>query len=202
MRGAGHCSCPTRSSRGLAALPNPSGASHCGKKPLAFLRAGAEPAGSKVGGGRGKLQPPPKLGILQVVVLGKENWKTKVPNLQLVPGVSEGGWCLGLEAPRRLEHQAWLGWELSQRLFHPPGLPEESSAPRWDLIWGPAPLCLFPALLLVQEHSLSCLLLGVPSPGSPALALPISHPKLEGVEPVWWDHSQLPLPGRSRQHRG
>lgn len=34
------------------------------KKPLAFHQAGAEPVGSKVGGSRGKLQLPPKLGIL------------------------------------------------------------------------------------------------------------------------------------------
>lgn len=171
------------------------------KKPLAFYQAEAEPAGSKVGGGRGKLRPLPSWPYCRWLSLERKTGKQRFP-CSLCWGVSGGGWCLGLEAPKRLEHQAWFGWKLSQRLFHPPGLPEESSAPQQDLLWGPAPAVPVPALLLVQEHSLSCHLPGVPSPGSPALALPISCPKLEGVEPGWWDHSRLPLPGRSHQPHG
>lgn len=46
---------------------------------------------------------------------------------------------MGLEALKRLEHQAGLGWDLSQRFFHPPGLPEESSAAQQDVLWGSNP---------------------------------------------------------------
>lgn len=140
-RGAGRCSCPTQSSRGLAALPDPSGASHCGKTPLAFHQAGAEPAGSEVGGGRGKLQPPPKLGMLQMVVLGKENWKTKVPDLQLVPGVSGGGWCSGLEAPQEAGAPglAWPGAE--PKAFPPSWFPWRIQCSSAGPALGTSPCC-------------------------------------------------------------
>lgn len=192
-----------QSSRGLAALPNPSGASHCGKKPLAFHRAGSEPAGSKVGGGRGKLQPAPRLGILQVVVLGKENWKTKVPDLQLVPGVSGGGWCSGLEVPQEAGAPGlpWSGAE--PKAFPPSWFTWRIQCPSAGPALGTSPHCACsPPCSCDRSVPCPATSRGSHSSGSPTLALPISCPKLEGVEPVWWDHSQLPLPRRSCQHHG
>lgn len=74
-------------------------------------------------------------------------------------------------SPKRLEHRAWLGWELSQRLFHPPGLPEESSAPQQDLLWGPAP-----AVPVPRPAPGAGTFLVLPPPGGPTAWAPLPFP--------------------------
>lgn len=157
---------------------------------------------AKQGVAKVSCSPLPSWAYCRWLSLERKTGKQRFLTCSLCQGV-RGGWCLGLEAPKRLEHQACLGWELSQRLFHPPGLPEESSAPQQDLFWGSIPAVPVP-LPCSWCRSIPCPATsrGSHSSGSPALSLSISCPKLEGVEPVWWDHSQLPLPGRSCQHCG
>lgn len=102
-----------------------------------------------------------------------------------MPGVSGGGWCLG--APGL----AWLGAE-------PKAFPPSWFTWRIQCLSAPAlgtsPCCAC-SLPCSWHRSIPCPATSWEShsPGSPALALPISCPKLEGVEPVWWDRSQLPL---------
>lgn len=79
--------------------------------------------------------------------------------------------------PRRLEHQAWLGWELSQRLFHPPGLPGEPSAPWQDLLWGPAPAVPVPCP--APDAGAFPVL---PPPGGPTARAPLPLPFLSPAQ--------------------
>lgn len=111
-RESGCSFCSMRSSSlGLAALPNTLRVSCCREKPLMRVSIGLRQSLPEAGavGGQGVASAPgpiqgPSHGDAVVAVLGKENWKTSLPDPQLVLGrlgVPGGGWCLALEAPWR-----------------------------------------------------------------------------------------------------
>lgn len=87
---------------------------------------------------------------------------------------------MGLEAPKTLEHQAWLGWDLSQRLFHPPGLPEESSAAQQDVLWGSTPAVPVPRP--APDTGAFPIL---PPPGGPTARAPLPFPCPSAAQ-NWW----------------
>lgn len=192
---SGCSSCSVRSSSlGPAALPDPPRVSRCREKPLLKVSIGlglslleAKPgAGRRVAGGQGVAAahgPIPQPVMLWVAVLGKENWKTNDPDLQLVLGEA-GGWKLPREEwPAVAGGLAWLGAlpKASPATWFTRGTLCPSAGPVFgDWHRQRLPPAMFPAL---EHHP------AVPPPAVPAarvcsaLALPVSCPKLEGVEP-------------------
>lgn len=200
-RESGCFSCPARSSGlGPAALSDPPEGTPLQRKafPEGFHRAGAEPAGNEVGGavgGQGVAAAPgpvPQPAMLRVAVLGKENWKTNVPDPQPeLGGVPGGGKRSELEAPPPggIPPAGWsTGLDLvgskaegfSTRLVHRDNPVPLCGTCLRELV--PSSACRPPAVLPPQEHRPA-----MPPPGGPAarappaLALPIFCPKLEGV---------------------
>lgn len=169
-RESGCSSCSVwSSSLGLAALPNALRVSDCREKPLmrvsiglgqSLLEAKWGAAGSQ--GVAAAPGPVPQLVMLWVAVLGKENWKTDIPDPQLVLGrlgVPGGGWCLALEAPWRCNtggcspRLRLLG---AEPMAPPqPGLPGEPGASLWDLPLGTGPGSTSPCLPCFPHRSIT-----------------------------------------------
>lgn len=202
-RESGCFSCPARSSGlGPAALSDPPEGTPLQRKafPEGFHRAGAEPAGNEVGGavgGQGVAAAPgpvPQPAMLQVAVLGKENWKTNVPDPQPeLGGVPGGGQRSELEAPPR---------EVSLRPAGAPGLTWlgaklKASPPAWFTgttqcpsagpafgNWSPAAPAARRPCSRRRSIARPCHLPGVPQPGLPLpLPCPSSAQNWKGFEP-------------------